>query len=244
MKWIITSLIFFFSLTTFSQWGYKDENIASRFKPGGMWYFTGLRPGKDDKSRKYDRLIFDITYALPQSDSAIKTTTPGSFGWNLNTMFDVPLTAGNTVSFGWGFSYRSVRMGHKNLLVEDQANERILLQNNPNFSADKQVLGSHSIAVPVELRFRAAKWKHLKFHIGGYAGYQFQTYNKIWLAHNQVVVKDKNLYDTNPLIYGVHARFGFRNFALFGDYRISKTFENKQSTPLNFLTVGLSVSLF
>lgn len=244
MKWIITSLIFLFASNTFSQWGYKDENIASRFKPGSMWYFTGLRPGKDDKSRKYDRLVFDVFYALPQSNSDLKATVAGSFGWNLNTMFDVPLTAGNTVSIGWGFSYRHLRMGYQNQLVEEPENSRITIQNDPNFTANKQVLGSHSIAVPLEFRFRAAKWKHLKFHVGGYAGYQFQTYNKTWLAQNQLIIKDKNLYDTNPLIYGVHARLGFRNFALFGDYRISKTFENKQSTSLNFLSLGLSVSLF
>lgn len=226
-----------------AQYGYKDEKIASRFKPGFMWFSTGMRPGKPDKSRKYDRLIFDVFYTQPNGDIP-KQTTRGSFGWNANTMWDVPITKGNTFSIGWGFSYRHTRVGYDYVLVQNVEKQQTTLSESTLFNPDKQVLGSHSVAIPLELRFRAAKWKHLKLHLGGYAGYQFQTYNKIWTEHNQQIFKDKNLIDTNPLIFGVHARLGFRNFALFGDYRMSTLFESKESMKVNFFSFGLSLSVF
>ena len=37
-------------------------NEISRFRPGTMWFMTGFRPAIPEKVRKYDRLVFDITY--------------------------------------------------------------------------------------------------------------------------------------------------------------------------------------
>lgn len=243
MKSVLTSILLLSSFSALAQWGYKDEKIASRFKPGILWYNTGWKPGKEDKSRKYDRLIVDAVYTLPQGTN-IRPTTAGSFGWNLNTMWDVPITKGNTFSFGWGLSYRHTRVGYITWLNQDLNLSTSRFETDSIMNADKQVIGSHTIAIPLELRFRAAKWKHVKFHLGGYFGYQMQTYNKMWLNDNQIVAKDKQLTDANPWVYGVHARLGFRNFALFGDYRLSKYFVSSGSSPLNFLSFGLSVSLF
>jgi hypothetical protein len=244
MKAVLCSLILLMSFNASAQYGYKDEKIASRFKPGFMWFSTGMRPGKDDKSRKYDRLVFDFFYTQANGELPAQTTR-GSFGWNANTMWDVPVTKGNTFSIGWGFSYRHTRTGYNHILVQNTEKQQTTVSDyGALFTPDKQVLGSHSIAIPLELRFRAEKWKHLKFHLGGYAGYQFQTYNKIWTKHNQQIFKDKNLINSNPLVYGVHARLGFRNLALFADYRLSNFFESKESVQVNLLSFGLSVSLF
>ena len=45
----------------FGQYTSEGES-TSRFRGGIMWFNTGLRPVKIDKIRKYDRLIFDVTY--------------------------------------------------------------------------------------------------------------------------------------------------------------------------------------
>jgi hypothetical protein len=69
-------------------------------------------------------------------------------------------------------------------------------------------------------------------------------YNKLWYKENETMYVRKKLMDNNPLVYGVHMRMGFRNFALFADYRLSTSFKSDKSTELNFLTFGLSFSLF
>ena len=243
MKLLISILLLTLSFSASAQWGYKDDNIASRFKPGILWFNTGWRPAPVDKTRKYDRLIVDAVYALPDVKN-LNQTTLGSFGWNINTMWDIPLTKGNTVSIGIGLSYRNSRLGLKNIILEDSTAKTTTVLDTNYSGVNKQVLGSHVFALPLELRFRSAKWKHLKFQVGGYFGYQTRMYNKLWYNENETIFVRKKLLDNNPLVYGVHARLGFRSVALFADYRLSTSFKSDKSTELNFLTFGLSFSLF
>lgn len=243
MKLLISILLLSISFQSLGQWGYKDEKIASRYKPGIMWFNTGWRPAPIDRTRKYDRLMADIVYAMPQLDG-LKQTTKGSFGWNIHTMWDIPLTSGNTVSLGIGLSYRNARLGLSNIVMEDSTAKTTTLLDSSYTGINKQVLGSHVIALPVEIRFRAAKWKHFKLHLGGYLGYQPRMYNKLWYSENETVYVRKKLMDNNPLAFGVYVRMGFRNVALFADYRLSGSFKSDKSMELNFLTFGLSFSVF
>jgi hypothetical protein len=243
MKLILSILLLSISFKSLGQWGYKDEDIASRYKPGILWFNTGWRPAAEDKTRKYDRLIADVVYSLPQVNG-LNQTVKGSFGWNINPMWDIPLTPGNTVSIGIGVSYRNARLGLTNIIQEDSTAKATTILDTSYSGVNKQVLGSHVFAVPLEIRFRAAKWKHFKFHLGGYFGYQPRMYNKLWYKENETMYVRKKLMDNNPLVYGVHMRMGFRNFALFADYRLSTSFKSDKSTELNFLTFGLSFSLF
>ena len=54
-----------------SQYDSKVDGPISQFKAGFMWFYTGLRPAKEDKVRKYDRLIFDLTYNDWNGDSKL-----------------------------------------------------------------------------------------------------------------------------------------------------------------------------
>src|SRR6218665_1298011 len=234
MKLLISILLITFSFKSSAQWGYKDENIASRFKPGILWYNTGWKPAPEEKTRKYDRLILDLTYSIPDV-MPLHQTVQGSFGWNLNMMWDIPLTPGNTISIGTGLNYKNARFGLKDFIEQDSTYQATQIIDTIYTGLSKQVLGSHAFTIPLELRFHAAKWKHLKLHLGGYFGYQPRMYNKMWFTENETVVNRRNLLDNNPLVYGIHARLGFRNWALFADYRLSKSFESLRSTDFNYL---------
>ena len=74
----------------FSQYNSEGE-LTSRFRAGFMWFYTGLRPAKVDKVRKYDRLIFDITYNDWNGDQELFQNHWASIGLNTNLMFDIPL---------------------------------------------------------------------------------------------------------------------------------------------------------
>jgi len=247
MKLILSTL---FVLTLFgaqAQYGYKDEGVISRFRPGILWYNTGWRPAEPGKDRKYDRLMIDATYSTLFDKKILETNVQGSFGWNLHTMWDIPLTTGNTVSLGLGLSYKHQRVGYKGVLVQSDSLRTTTLHDEsefPGYPYRHQVLGTHSVAVPVEIRFRAAKWKHLKLHLGGYFGYRVQGYQKLWSNGNQEVYKDKQLVDFNPLTYGVHARVGLRNWALFADYGLSPYFKSSGSSQFTTLSAGLTISMF
>lgn len=240
-------LLGFISFTTivFGQYKSKTDDGVSRFRPGIFWHYTGLNPAKTEKVHKYDRLVFDVTYNDWVGDVDPFKIKPTSIGLGTNLIFDVPLSKGNTVSFGWGFNHHWTHIRHDqtfyNNLVKESTEYSV-----PPYEAKKSALNFHQISIPLEIRFHKEEWKHVKFHLGGKVGYLFGMNENEQLENpdGKTIIKSYNFQDINPLQYSVHFRFGTRNFALFGEYNFSKLFSNSASTQLNVIRIGLSVSLF
>lgn len=235
------------SFSSTAQYDSKDSSIQSRFRPGAMWFFTGWRPASVEKVRKYDRLIFDITYNDWIGDKDVFKNHWASIGLNTNFMFDIPLTKGNTVSIGTGLAHSySVIRHNGHLMGNDSTGITTWSEKLPTDNFRKSILGGHSFSIPLELRFHKESWRHFKFHIGGKIGVQTSLYSKYvsnkWLDRD--VVKSYNFPDQNYLIYSAHVRFGFRNWALFGSYNFNTLFFDPASIQLNHVQMGLSISLF
>ncbi|MCH2223220.1 MAG: hypothetical protein MK066_00530 [Crocinitomicaceae bacterium] len=230
-----------------AQYNSKVGTEGSQFRPGFMWYFTGLRPAKVDRVRKYDRLIFDITYNDWIGDRDLFQNHWASIGLNTNFMFDVPLRDGNTVALGIGVAHSFSVIRHNGNLIQDEIlgttawTDKLPLQNYK-----RSTFGAHSFAMPLELRFRKESWRHFKFHIGGRIGYQTSAFNKEVEGEfqNKEINKVFGFVDNEKLIYGAHLRFGFRNWALFANYNFNKVFSNTKSVQLNQTQLGISISLF
>ena len=107
MKLVQFSILFILCLTQFSVFGNitTDSSLVSRFRPGAMWFYTGIRPADTGKVRKYDRLIFDVTHSTFNGDVQPFTNKGLSLGLNTSLLFDIPLTKGNTISIGTGISH-------------------------------------------------------------------------------------------------------------------------------------------
>jgi len=222
-------------------------DIRSRFRPGGIWYLTGLRPAQPEKVRKYDRLIFDITYNDWVGDQDPFQNKWSSIGLNTNFMFDIPMTKGNTVSFGIGAAHELKIIRHdNNLSGDDMSGSTSYFLKDSLDVFDKSKFGTNSFSIPIEFRFRKESWRHFKFHIGGRIGYQINAYSKqiTNTDDGRLVNKRVGFPDENKLIYGAHLRIGLRNLALYGAYYINPLFSNSSSVQLNHLQFGLSVSLF
>lgn len=249
MKHLIIASIACLSLSFAAQAQYdsKGDSIPSKFRPGAMWFFTGWRPASIEKVRKYDRLIFDITYNDWIGDKDLFENHWASIGLNTNLMFDIPLTKGNTVSIGTGLSHSYHVTRHNGHLDGiDSLGITVWQPKQPTDNFRKSILGGHSFSVPLELRFHKESWRHFKFHIGGKIGFQTSMYNKYvtgqWLDRD--VTKSYKFPDQNFLLYSAHIRFGFRNWALFGSYNFNTIFSNPNSIQLNRVQMGLSISLF
>lgn len=229
----------------FGQYDSKGES-SSMFRPGFMWYFTGIRPAKVEKVRKYDRLIFDVTYNDWSGDAGPFENHWASIGFNTNLMFDIPLTKGNTVALGLGVAYQLSRIRHDQFFVKNSELSTTRLEPKGMQTFDRNILVGNAFTVPVELRFRKESWRHFKFHIGGRIGYQVNMFSKTVYGSgsSRDVVKDYGFPDLSPLIYSAHIRLGFRNWALFGSYNFNPIFENQESTRLNQMQFGLSISLY
>lgn len=226
----------------------SEGDVASRFRPGTMWFFTGFSPAQPEKLRKYDRLIVDLTYNDWTGDRKPFQVDWSSIGVNTNLMFDIPMSKNNLTSFGVGFCYGFQQYKHNQILEFDS------LMSTTQFSKNFLITGNdyrtsfvaHNFSVPVEFRFRTKGWKHFKVHIGGKIGYQASLINKAKIDDNdqKYTVKYKSLPDVNRLMYSAHLRFGLRNWALFGSYNFNTLFKSSESVKLNTFQLGLSISLF
>ena len=244
MKIIISILFLSLSITAFSQYDSKGDDEISRFRPGTMWFYNGLRPSKEQKVRKYDRLIVDVLYNDWTGDLKPFQVKPSSIGFGINLLFDVPLTEGNTVAFGWGLNYTFSHIRHDNTLLTNQKDNWSQYTESPLNTVSS--FNFNQFSIPLELRFRKESWKHFKIHIGGKIGYIASANEKTILKDEfgKTVIKDSHFPDLNPLQYSAHIRLGLRNYALFGEYNFAPLFSNSQSTQLNVIRLGLSFSLF
>ncbi len=246
-KLVVVCCVCLAAFTGRAQYNSQGEN-ASRFRPGAFWMYSGVRPANTGKPVKYDRLIFDLTYNDWIGDRDLFTNHWASIGLNTNLMFDIPMTKGvNKASFGIGVSHEFTNIRHDaNLVIDDVAGTTVFM---PKDSADifkKGVLSGNSFSVPIEFRFRSGSWKHFKFHIGGKIGYQANLVSKHVSKINghRVINKWQGFPDESKLIYSAHIRIGLRNWALLASYSFNPIFTNSQSTRLNRVQLGLSISLF
>lgn len=249
IKFLSIAFLAILSFSAAAQDPSPQPNLISRFRPGAIWFLTGYRPAQTEKVRKYDRLIFDLTYNDWTGDRQPFNNKWNSIGFNTNLMFDIPITKGNTMSLGLGICHSLYRISYSYLQFQvDTSNTVTNLNEIQTFAPDldKHFLCGNSLSIPVELRFRSPKWQHFKVHLGAKVGYTFTTYTKeVFDASNgKLVVKNNQFPDIHRLLYSAHARIGFRNFALFGSYQFSPVFSNAGSTHLNILQLGLSISLF
>jgi hypothetical protein len=240
-------LFVFISLNALAQYDSEGADEISRFKPGTFWYLDGWRPATTDKIRKYDRLIFDITYNTWNGDKKIFSNSWNSLGLNTSLYFDIPLNSNNTISLGTGFGHQFYRIQYNSHITGDPTDTYTQMNDSLiSYTFDKSFLGGNNFFIPIELRLRSKGWKHFKFHFGGKIGYQLGLYNKS-ITNTSV---GKNIYinrgfpDIARLTYSAYLRFGFRNWALFGSYHFNPIFKNSLSPELNLIQMGISVSLF
>lgn len=246
MRYLLLSIIFLSQLTQ-AQYFEEEEGLYSRYRPGIGWFFNGLRPYEEEKLRKYDRVIFDITYCDWHGDRDYFQSPWNSIGFNTALMFDVILTEKNTVSFGWGVSFSHFSNKSELDFQSDFDNNLTTISEfAPGNEPDRIKFAANYIEVPLEIRFRTEGYKHFKVMLGGKIGYQLNALTKTTNVNNgqRQIIKTFDFPDNNPLRYGATIRIGIRNWAIYGAYYFSPLFTNSDSVQLTPFTAGVSISLF
>lgn len=244
---LVAVICLFITFLSYGQYDSKGEYEISRFRPGFMWFYNGLLPAKPEAPRKYDRLILDVTYNDWIGDRDLFQNHWASIGMNTNLMFDIPLTKGNKVALGIGVCHQLIKVRHDNhILGDDLTKTTSFVEKDSSDTFTKSIFGGNSISIPLELRFRNESWRHFKFHIGGRFGYQLNMYDKYRYetTNGKDVVKKVGFPDQTDWVYSAYVRIGLRNWALYGSYSFNPLFTSANSTSLNIVQFGLSISLF
>ena len=221
----------------------KDTVVASRYRPGLFWFFTGWKPAHSIPVPRYDRLVFDLLYNDWIMDDEVRlfSSPASSIGFNIHLMQDIPFTKKRIMSLGIGLGYGHSKIKSDKGMVMNLG-DHSMYDVFPGDGYTKALFKSNRIFIPIELRFRTPGWQHFKFHIGGRIGYQFGVKTK---AFNENGVEFVKKYpDLNPLYAAIHTRIGIRNWAITASYSLVPYFKQKESTKINGVEIGLSVSLF
>lgn len=248
MRNIVIGLLFIiYSASLFAQYEAEDEGLYSRFRPGVLWFYSGLKPYETEKLRKYDRLIVDVVYNDWHGDKDYLSSPATSIGFNTSLMFDVVLAKSNTLSFGWGIGFSHYSNKTALQFTRDFTNNTTVISDFPVGNEPKSSkFGANYLEIPLEIRFRTKGYKHFKFMIGGKIGYQLNSFSKetIRVDGKNFSTKEYNFADSNPLRYGATVRVGIRNWAIYGAYYFSPLFTGDGSADLTPISLGVSISLF
>lgn len=240
LKFIVlkTTVIFLIFISTIS-FG-QQEKLISRYKPGLLWHYNGLRPLEDSRLHKYDRFIIDVTYNdwLSNTHGNISSSWK-SIGFNANVMFEKRFKKATSFSIGYGLRYglSNVYSQHKTNILHNQIE---LCEKETTDLYKHKIFRENSLVLPFEFRFGKPKARAWKVNVGGYIGYGFPV---------QQITKFRNGDRTKMALapnfgfrYGIHCRFGGRTMAIFTAYQLSEMF--KQGEAVHPIQFGFSYSLF
>jgi len=233
----------FMILLVFDSSRAQDSLLISRHRPGLFWYFDGLRPTKSTDNPKYDRLVIDLTYNDWVGDLNPFQNRWNSIGVNVNFLKDIKLKKTKVFSLGTGVGYGFSSISSQQKFSIDKNLIEISSVKKPGIY-DHANLYSHRFFIPLELRFSSKNWNRLKFAIGGSFGIM-SSMNQRLIGSNYSKAEMVNLSSNVSLLnYGIHVRFGYRNFAFYSSYQINSLFRGRGNPNLHQLQLGLSISLF
>ena len=230
-----------------------DENTNDSF------IFLGNK--KDDKPRKYDkRTSSDMVFAFGLNNAIIEgnnlDNSPykigGSrffeIGWAWKTRV---FKNSNWMRFKYGYSFQINGLKPKdNMYFVQNGNETSLEEFQYNLNKSKLTITN--LVFPVHFEFGPSKRidrddyfrystnNKFKIGVGGYAGFNIGTRQKLKYTANGEKIKDKikRNYNATSLVYGLSGYVAIDDVALYIKYDLSPIFKN-QTIKQNNISIGL-----
>ncbi|MEM9679751.1 MAG: hypothetical protein AAF901_05460 [Bacteroidota bacterium] len=223
--------------------------------------WTAIRLGRKNKPRKYDRrTTSDLVFAIGFNNAIIE-------GQNLD---DSPYKIGGSgfVELGWawktrifentnfwrlkyGFSFQWNKLNIKDNQYFVRDGDMVQLQDFP-VNLDKAKFRTTNLVFPVHLEigpsrkierdtyFRYSTRRQFKLGLGGYAGFNIGTLQKLKYDEDGRDVKDKMKggLNTSDFIYGLSGYLAWGGTARYVKYDLNPIFQN-QAIEQNNISVGL-----
>lgn len=186
----------------------------------------------------------------------------GSRTLNIYYQYPIRILKSN-FSFVPGVGFGLERYKFTNNYFLDNSNGTASMLPAANFplgnvgSLKKSQLITDYFDVPVEFRFSTQPEdpsKGFKVSVGGRVGYLFDSFTKIKYSEDGETkkLKDHETFNLNKFRYGLSAKIGIGNFAIFGYYNLSTLFKdgqdpgsgNNATTHMKNFTIGISLSSF
>ena len=216
---------------------------------------------ENDKPKKFDRrtlseMVIAVGFNNAIVDGEKLDNSPYEFGgsrffelgwaWKTRVFKESNLMR---IKYGISFQMNGLKPNDNQYFVENGGQTALEV-----FSSDlkKSKLSITNLVVPIHFEFGASKKvendnyfrystrKQFKFGIGGYAGFNIGTRQKLKYSLDGDRVKDKlkRDYNTSNLVYGLSSYVAFGTTALYVKYDLSPIFKN-QIIDQNNISVGI-----
>lgn len=236
--------------------GYENETNSISIIGDGKILSIKFR-----KERPYDRrTTSDFVFAfgfnnvitegesMDDSDFKIGGSRFAELGWAWKTRV-FKNTNWLRVKYGVSFQFNGLKPTENRIFV-DEGNVTNL-QEFP-FDLRKSKFRNDNLVFPVHFEIGSSKKKeyddyfrystknHFKFGIGGYAGFNISTRQKLKFTEDgdKRKVKSKEDFNTNNLIYGVSTYLGWSNVGLYAKYDLNTIFNDN---PIKQRNISLGV---
>ena len=238
-----------------------DDSFTIRIgKNDGEDKYIHIGP-REKKTRKYDRrttsdLVFAIGFnnalidGQDLDDSPYKLAGSGfvELGWAWKTRV---LENSNAIRLKYGFSIMWNKLDIKDNRYFVQEGDNIMLEEFP-IDLKKAKFRTTNLVFPVHFEFgpsrkieretyyRYSTRDQFKIGLGGYAGFNLATLQKLKYSSEGRDVKDKfkGGYNTTEFVYGLSGYIAFDDVALYVKYDLSPIFKD-QAIEQNNISVGL-----
>ena len=240
--------------------GKIEIGIGDIDKDGSFLLGVKINDGKQ-RERKYDRrtsneLIFSfglnnvITKGQSLSDSPFKVA--GSrfaeigFGWKTRVFKD-----NNWLRFKYGlsFQFNGLKPKDNKYLVDTGAQTELQVfpedLKKSKFRLDNLVIPIHfefgpSKKIEKEGYYRYSTHNQFKVGLGGYAGFNFGSRQKLRFKENGETVSQTLVgsYNTNNFVYGLSGYIGFDDISVYAKYDLNTIFKNNPVEQRN-VSLGL-----
>lgn len=226
--------------------------------------FAGFKIKNRNKYRKYDkRTTNDFVFAIGINNTIIDGESIGDsyemlgsgfeeLGWAWKTRV---FNNSNAVRFLYGFSFQWNKLTPKDDQYFVQNGDVTTLEDFPsdlncsNFRVTNLVFPMHfefgpSKKIERETYFRYSTRKQFKVGIGGYAGFNIDTKQKLKYKENGDSVKQKisRNYNTSDFVYGLSGYVGIDNVSLYVKYDLNPLFKD-QAFDQNNISLGVRFDL-
>ena len=245
--------------------GYYDndgETSIAGFSIGGnRGTLVGIKTKGNNNPKKYDRRTYsDLVVAFGFNNAIVEgenlDDSPYKFG--SSRFFEIGMAwktrvfnESNFVRFKYGFSFQmnGLKPTENRYFVEN-GNETSLAVFSSELKKSK--LNITNLVMPIHFEFgpstkkvnnnyfRYDTYNKFKFGIGGYAGFNIGTRQKLKYSVNGDREKDKikQDYNTSNLVYGLSSYIAFRNVAVYAKYDLSPIFKD-QAIKQNNISLGV-----
>lgn len=219
---------------------------------------TGQQKKYDKRTRSNLLMAFGFNNAIIEGQTIDKSPYKMGkskffeIGWTWSTRV---LDQSNAIRFRYGFAFQFNGLNPTDNMYFVQDGELTYLEEFPG-SLTKSKLRMDNLVVPLHFEFGPSKKidkgsyfrfstrKQFKFGIGGYAGFNLRTRQKLKYSIDGAKKKDKitQSYNTSNFIYGISSYIGVDSFSFYVKYDLNRIF-NEPNRQENNISLGLRFDL-